>query len=182
MTEQLSIVSSCEAAGAIFSPDRIYRYTLWRRWSGSGDVCWIMCNPSTADEVELDPTIRRCYRFSERWGYGGIRVVNIFALRSTDPSVLYSADDPIGPDNDRNVIAEAMDSAFVVAAWGIHGGLSGRGALVASLLWDQNVNLHALGFTVSGEPRHPLYLPSYLKPVGWSRPDLPRTRSPASGR
>jgi hypothetical protein len=42
--------------GAVFSPDRVYRYVLTRRWDG-GDgtvVNFIGLNPSTADEQVND--------------------------------------------------------------------------------------------------------------------------------
>jgi hypothetical protein len=145
------------SAGATFSHDRIYRYSLWRTWDlQKGRVLWIMLNPSTADEVELDPTVRRCIGFAKAWGYGGIEVCNIFALRSTDPKVLYSHPDPVGPDND-DAITNSADAARVVAAWGVHGALRGRGAELAKM-FDGVVNLECLGVTKDRHPKHPLYV------------------------
>jgi hypothetical protein len=44
----------------IFSPCRAYRYALWREWiGGDGYVMFIGLNPSTADETNDDPMIRR---------------------------------------------------------------------------------------------------------------------------
>jgi len=52
------------AAGATFDPSKVYRYHLWRDWTPPPDaprrLCWIMLNPSTADDWTDDPTIRRC--------------------------------------------------------------------------------------------------------------------------
>jgi hypothetical protein len=43
--------------GATFSPDRAYRYKLWRTWDQSlPTLAFVMLNPSTADEEQLDPT------------------------------------------------------------------------------------------------------------------------------
>ena len=46
-----------------FSPDRRYRYALWRHWGATEVPRYLMVvglNPSTADETKDDPTIRRC--------------------------------------------------------------------------------------------------------------------------
>ena len=48
---------------AHFSKNRIYRYALWRTWDESKPkVLFVGLNPSTADEIQDDPTIRRCIR------------------------------------------------------------------------------------------------------------------------
>lgn len=60
----------------------------------------VMLNPSTADATHDDPTIRRCIGFAKTARAEGLRVVNFFALRSTDPDALANADDPVGPMND----------------------------------------------------------------------------------
>ena len=61
---------------------------------------FIGLNPSTADEIQDDPTIRRCIRYAKDWNYGGYIMGNIFAYRSTDPKKLLHIDDPIGRKND----------------------------------------------------------------------------------
>lgn len=46
---------------AYFSKDRVYRYDLWRQWDASrGYAMFVGLNPSTADEDNDDPTVRRC--------------------------------------------------------------------------------------------------------------------------
>ena len=53
---------------AFFSKDRLYRYALWRIWDNElPKVLFIGLNPSTADEVKDDPTIRRCIRYALDW-------------------------------------------------------------------------------------------------------------------
>lgn len=151
------MVTLFEDAGASFSPDRRYRYRLWRR-AGGRTCLWVMLNPSTADEVVLDPTIRRCKAFGEGWGYHSLEVVNLFALRSTDPAQLYREADPVGPDNDVAIRAAVAEADRVVLAWGAHGGLHGRSEQVRQLILPLAREVIALGFTRSNEPRHPLYL------------------------
>src|SRR3954467_13679199 len=112
---------------ANFSPCRTWRYELGRRWDYSRPLAmFIGLNPSTADEIEDDPTIRRCVGFAKSWGAGGLLMANIFGLRSTDPNVLYRVSDPmavIGEDNDRFLLAMSAQAEWVVAAWGVHGEL-----------------------------------------------------------
>jgi hypothetical protein len=123
-----------------------------------------MLNPSTATEHDDDPTIRRCIDFAKRWGYGGLEVGNLFALRSTDPAILRYFGDPIGPKNDEVLIGICHRAAFVVAAWGVHGKLRGRGGQVLRLLGNHKA-IHSLGLTEEGQPRHPLYVPAVTEPV-----------------
>lgn len=155
----------------VFSPDRIYRYSLERVLLPFGQeknrVTFVMLNPSTADENEDDPTIRRCLGFARNWGYVRLRVVNIFALRSTDPKALYKHADPIGPDNLDHISEAAANSEMVVCAWGVHGALMGQGKAVKQWLWDWNNVPMTLGETKDGHPKHPLYLPSDVTPGCW---------------
>jgi hypothetical protein len=151
--------------GAQFSRDRRYRYRLWRRWDPNRpQIAFCMLNPSTADEHVDDPTIRRCIGFARDWGYGGVEIVNIFALRATNPRELRRAHDPIGRANNAHVIEVAQHSAAVVIAWGVHGALLARGAAAFRLL-SPRARLLALGWTRAGEPRHPLYLRRDVRPI-----------------
>ena len=147
---------------AELSTDQTYRYQLGRFWSGLGAVAtFIMLNPSTADAHVDDPTIRRCIGFAKSWGCGGLRVVNLYALRSTDPRNLWTHPDPVGPDNDICLGATAMQTsgsgAPLVAAWGAHA-KADRVKQVLEILQGQR--LQCLGVTKSGAPRHPLYIAS----------------------
>jgi hypothetical protein len=144
--------------GATFSADGRYRYRLWRSWDASRPrVAFVMLNPSTAGARRDDPTIRRCQGFARSWGFGGIEVVNLFALRATDPRLLRLADDPVGRENDRHLRSALTRSSLVVLAWGAHGSLRERAAAVRGLISRRRPR--CLGLTRSGEPRHPLYLP-----------------------
>jgi len=155
-------------AGATFDPARVYRYHLWRHWAPGPRVLWVMLNPSTADEHVLDPTLRRCEGFTRAWGYNGFEVVNLFALRSTDPSALRHPErDPVGAANDAAIVAAAQDHQIdrIVCGWGRHGRLLGRDHVVRHLL--RGYVLHALGRNADGSPVHPLYQPSHRLPVAF---------------
>jgi hypothetical protein len=156
-------------SGATFSPCRRWRYLLWRRWDASRPVAnFLMLNPSTADEVKLDPTCARARDYAERWGYGALVVTNIFAFRNTDPIGMKAAADPVGPGNDAAIVRAARDAAIVVCAWGNHGAFRGRSGEVLEKLTANAIPLHALRVNANGEPAHPLYLPGKLKPISWA--------------
>jgi hypothetical protein len=153
---------------AVFSEDRAYRYQLSRTWGDeSRPVVWIMLNPSTADAMADDPTVRRCAGFAKAWGFASLRVVNLFALRSTDPRGLACAD-PVGPANDGFILLAAQAGALVIAAWGTHGHLRGRGAQVTRMLGEADISLDCLGVTKDGHPRHPLYVRADAELVPYS--------------
>ena len=158
---------------AILSACGTYRYTLTREWkagdlygcSGSGKrLTVVMLNPSTADSERNDPTIRRVIDFAWSGLFGSILVVNLFAMRATDPHDLEDAADPVGPDNDQHLRA-ALTAAVeadlpVLAAWGAHAGKKWLAidradkvlAMVPGVRWV------CLGTTKHGSPRHPLYV------------------------
>jgi hypothetical protein len=145
-------------AAAVFSPSRAYRYQLSRTWGTASSLTWIMLNPSTADALTDDPTIRRCTGFAKAWGYGGLTVVNLFALRATDPRELTVHARPVGNDNDWFIRDAVHHFALPVAAWGAHPMARARGAEVAAMLDAAGIRLTCLGTTKAGHPRHPLYV------------------------
>jgi hypothetical protein len=155
-------------SGATFSSCRRWRYLLWRCWDASRPVAnFLMLNPSTADEVKLDPTCSRARDYAERWGYGALIVTNVFAFRNTDPVRMKAAADPVGPGNDAAIARAAKESAIVVCAWGNHGAHRGRSKNVVEILQEEKTKLHVLRLNANGEPAHPLYLPGKLKPKTW---------------
>jgi hypothetical protein len=136
-----------------------YRYRLSRVWDEGGPrLCFVLLNPSTADAGRLDPTLRRCLGFGRRLGAGAIEVVNLFALRSTDPAGLSLAPDPVGPGNDEAILAAAHAAHSIVCGWGARGALLGRDRAVLALLGAEGLEVRCLGRTASGQPSHPLYL------------------------
>lgn len=148
---------------AIFSKCGTYRYTLTRRISQPirwvRPALFIMLNPSTADEIKDDPTIRRCISFAKREGCTGLTVVNLFALRATNPKELLKHEDPIGPENDKIIqdMLRLHRIGIVVAAWGAHPLAHERGKKVMKMF---DGNILCLGTTKDGSPRHPLYVKS----------------------
>ena len=152
---------------AALSPCEKYRYALSRLWDMSQQrVVFIGLNPSTADAIEDDPTIRRCVRYAFDWGYGGVYMLNLFAYRATNPKDMMAAEDPVGPRNDKFLLeyTSGIHEGNVVAAWGTDGAFLGRDKAVKKLISP----LHCLSITKDGHPGHPLYLKKDLKPVLYS--------------
>lgn len=145
---------------AHISPCGQYRYELTRSWADGPLLTFVMLNPSTADADKDDPTIRRCVGFAKRDGFAGLRVVNLFAFRATQPADMHVAGDPIGPDNEAHLIDLFSAGGTFVAAWGAGGQFKGRAYDVRRLAAMLGVEMQCLGTTKDGYPRHPLYVRS----------------------
>lgn len=157
----------CDGAG--FSSDRKHRYWLSRRiaqtdrWNHA--FLWLMLNPSTADETNLDPTLRRCMAFTKAWGGTQMLVGNIFSIVSSDPKVLLTDPNPVGPLCDENLRAMAQWCCWrVVVGWGAFTAAKKRADEVVRMLTPEcKWSLHCLGKNLDGSPKHPLYLASDTK-------------------
>jgi hypothetical protein len=153
----------CSASsGAYFSPDSEYRYALWRIWESQGhssNVMFVGLNPSTADEIENDATIRKCIGFAKRWGYGGIYMLNLYAFVSTDPRVMVHSPEPIGPGNDESFGYYRSHVGLIVAAWGNievrYRPRIGWQSRIKAVLELISRPVYCLGKTQDGSPRHP---------------------------
>jgi len=161
------------ASLAVYSSCERYRYVLTRIWdSCAARAVFVMLNPSTATELQNDPTVERCERRARALGFGAFRVVNIFAFRATDPRVMQAQDDPVGPDNDM-AISQSAEWACpgrggrIICAWGSHGAHLNRGWQVECLLRTTGLPLWHLGVTKAGHPRHPLYIGYACQPEHW---------------
>lgn len=163
----------------IFSPCRKYRYTLWRYWPDMfiGEtssetqahryVQFIGLNPSTADETQDDPTIRRCIGFAKAWGYGAICMTNLFAFRATQPEDMKRAQNPAGEENKHFLLQCAAEAGLIVAAWGKDGAYGAQDLTVQQWLTKAGFKLHYLKLNLDGSPRHPLYISAATEPTLW---------------
>ena len=133
----------------------------------------ILKNPSTASAERSDPTVGKVEAWARKNGFGRIRYVNLFALRSPYPEELnaHSYRVMVGRENDA-WIEKSLDGADVVlAAWGNPNGVDSekydkRIAEVSRLL--KGVRVRALGPpTRLGHPRHGLMWNGALKPREW---------------
>lgn len=152
-------------------PLATYRYELRRTWDASKrPLVVIACNPSIAGSLRDDPTCRLLYARADRMGCGGVRLLNVFALRSTDPRALKEAlsqgRNPVGPENDeaiRCALEEHREDRLLLA-WGGDATLLDRGRVIADLALRIHGRPECLGVTATGEPRHPLRIPNAMEP------------------
>ncbi len=157
---------------ARFSEDFKYRYYLSRNWLGGNNkmLCFVMLNPSTADEKENDPTVHRCEQRARRGGYSGVAVLNLFALRSTDPQRLKSDPEPTGDWPNTKHLIDCLELAkknemHIICGWGTHGTLGDQDKYFLAWFDHCNIEPMCLGITKDGHPRHPLYLPYESVPI-----------------
>lgn len=177
---RLDCVTSGDATRwAVLSRDGRYRYLLARMWDDYlSELPWFergvqrplmifcMLNPSTADGLDDDPTIRKCVGFARRNGCGGILVVNLFAWRETHPKLLPRGPELVGPHNEE-FIQIALGNplmAIGVAAWGRLSTRLHRASAPMRVGAQCARRLQCFGKTKHGHPRHPL-MTAYATPL-----------------
>ena len=153
---------------AIYSDCEKYRYSLTRIWDEEAKkLHFVMLNPSTATEIQNDPTVERCERRARTLNFGAFRVTNIFAWRETDPKKMKCATEPIGLLNDEAIIRGCNWGDCTIAAWGNHGIYLNRGFDVMELLGKCDKPIFHLGISKTGQPKHPLYISYEILPKIW---------------
>lgn len=160
-------------ASALFSDDKLYRYELLWRWSPAPVQLGWFLNPSTADQHTLDSTLIRFRNRAIQAGRGGIQVINLFALRATNPDVMKEHPEPLGPENDAVIRRVLWDSKAaqlpVIVGWGVDGKHRDRQDEALAIAADVGVDLYCFGETAKGYPAHPLFLSYAKKPRLWWR-------------
>ena len=150
----------------------VYRYSLHRQWDATKqDLLWVMLNPSSATDKTNDPTMRRCMDFAIDNGYGSMTVVNLFALRSTDPSFLTHKKSGLGvaelvgnPQTDLKIEQYVRGCGGLCIAWGRLSTTLLRqraSSVMENLLRLQGTlgfEILCLGQNLEGQPKHPLYI------------------------
>ena len=146
---------------AAFSDCGRYRYLLERRWA-DGPICvFVGLNPSTATAGSDDATVRKCIALARSWGFSGLTMANLFAVRCRYPQILSTHQDPVGPENDRFLLTAIEQAHTVVAMWGNHGLKSyGQSARRDQYILSLRDDWQCAGITKHGAPRHPLYVAS----------------------
>ena len=157
---------------ARFGDSKKYRYALGREIAGfykhKCTIAFVGLNPSTADEKKNDPTVRRCIGYAKEWNYQKLIILNIFAFRSTSPTMLYKCSDPIGPYNNISIMGYCREADRIILCWGNHGLHRYRGDQVLTMLQmdpQTQDKLYALGFTGKKQPRLPYKFPNDLNPI-----------------
>jgi len=154
-----------------FSPDRKHRYSLVHRWNplfGDRLILWIGLNPSTADEAQLDPTLTRIRSFSQREGFDGFWMANLFGLCTPYPKKMMAAPDHVGPGNDAAFLESTDRCEKIVATWGLCVEFQARADVVVKRFAGREP--WCLGSTQDGHPHHPLYVAATQPLIRWTPP------------
>ena len=77
-------------------------------------------------------------------------------------------DDPTGDLNLNYLLKGIREADLVVCAWGVHGAFRNQGSFIRTLISNPQHDLHVLGLTKEGHPKHPLYLRKDLRPQLWT--------------
>jgi hypothetical protein len=160
---------------ARFSENGAHRLELGRDWTAAGEtprtVNFIMLNPSTADGVRDDATIRKCIGFARRWGFTAIAVTNLIPIVSTDPWRLPRFNG-IDRDNAAAVSRWMRESDKTVVAWGDPPAGIKRLVAFSEHLYHlfalaPGKVLYCIDTTVKGKPLHPSRAAYTHAPVVW---------------
>jgi hypothetical protein len=161
-------------AGAEFSDDFKHRYILWRQWNDvkNPKICiFVMLNPSTARGIGDDPTVLQCVAMAKLWGFDRLEIVNLFSFRATDLTDLYDKkiEELVTSWTWHFIQKSARSAQCVVCAWGNHGSYLGQNQKVLDMLFlhMRPERIHILGLTMTGQPRHPLFVKRSTQPSVW---------------
>ena len=178
--DPIQVPDISEQRGAWISEDGVYRRDLYRIWDERLPLLlWVGLNPSTADALKDDATIRKERGFTKKlwlndsW-FGGFAKVNLFDFRATDSDELRGWRNEAGKNvsarNDFAISKWCYDVRVtaIMVAWGsLHTELEWRLPAVQAILRASAKPTYCLGRTKSGQPRHPVRLPYATKVEVW---------------
>jgi len=154
--------------GAILSKSGKYRYQLWRIWNPDKPLClFIGLNPSTADSFDDDPTVKRLIYFAKKYGYGGFYIGNLYALRTSKPSVLFKSKKKIGKYNDEHLLEMYIKTKHIIIMWGSKKGIEKRVEAFFHM-FKSTFLFYCFGHCKDGNPTHPLFLPKNTKLIKYN--------------
>lgn len=179
-----------KTAHAVLSECRRYRYVLYRSLDGLAwdaeeradssarkTVCFVMLNPSVANEDDNDPTIEKLIKYGARWGFQRLSVVNVYALIETDSKVLRQALGKnaasliIGDHNYAFLETELGNADQIVCGWGNEGAY--RNDAIHDLLAEIGKPAFCFKRNRNGTPVHPLYQRDDAVLVSYTREPTP---------
>ena len=81
----------------LISANKLYRWSLSYKISQSTkEIIFIGLNPSLSDEFFLDNTTKKIIKISKNNNYGKVKLINLFALISSNPERLFNHKNPVG--------------------------------------------------------------------------------------
>ncbi|OQX00364.1 MAG: hypothetical protein BWK80_62025 [Desulfobacteraceae bacterium IS3] len=149
--------------------DNSLRFLLGTEGMRMLGICGI--NPSTADDQQFDMTISKVLKFTQRWGYHGFVMFNLYPLRATCPKNLpMMRDKSVVQENITHIIQifSRIQKPTIWAAWG--NTIEQRNYFSACL--QEIVNalriykpqwMYGGELTIKKHPKHPSRLPYHSK-------------------
>lgn len=140
----------------------LHRLILTREWGTCQRlaVC-IGLNPSIADHVSDDPTIKAMYGHCDAWDRERLVMINLFTLVATEPKDMLKHHEPEVAGHSevwQTLFEKPEPKLLVVAAWGAHGVLNDQDKKAMAWLNYWNIKPACLGTNANGTPKHPLYI------------------------
>jgi hypothetical protein len=147
---------------AVFSPCGKHRLGLYRAWDWELPSAMVIgLNPSTANDLDDDPTIGFIRRVLDNNGYGSFYMLNLFTMITPHPKKLILDKDLA------KVVSSWRETAAlckdVIFAWGKFP-TYGRHLLAIEEFGDKAL---CFGRNKNGSPRHGMYLKPMTKLTPW---------------
>jgi len=160
--------SSC-----LISSNKIYRWSLSYEISKSKkEIIFIGLNPSLSDEVFLDNTTKKIIKISKNNNYGKLKLINLFALISSNPKELLDHKNPIGYLNNKYIYKNLKywsenKNCDLWLGWGNKGNFLNRNKKISKNImkyysikknnFDKPLGPLLIKKTIKNNPIHPLY-------------------------
>lgn len=122
INEVQQVIKNGTTEKRIYLGNTTERYLLGEKVGENPLICFGI-NPSTASDIDDDPTICKIRKISEENGCDGWIMLNIYPQRATNPKELHKEDEFVYQLADQNneVISKVLEmfpEALILAAWG----------------------------------------------------------------
>ena len=157
----------------LISANKIYRWSLSYKISKSKkEIIFIGLNPSLSDTVFLDNTTKKIIKISKNNNYGKVKLINLFALISSNPARLFNHKNPVGYLNNNHIFKNLKHwsenkNCDLWLGWGNKGKFLNRNKRILKKIMQYN-SIRKNNFdnplgpllikkTIKDNPIHPLY-------------------------
>ena len=159
----------------LLSADKLYRWSICYKISKSiKEIIFIGLNPSLSDSVFVDNTTQKIIKISKKYNYGQVKLINLFALISSDPEKLFSHKNPVGYLNNSYIYKNLKywsenENCDLWLGWGNKGNFLDRDTKISKKImkfysikktnFENPLGPLFIKKTIKDNPIHPLYCP-----------------------
>ena len=157
----------------LISANKVYRWSLSFEISKSTkEIIFIGLNPSLSDSFILDSTTKKIIKISKNHNYGKVKLINLFALISSNPNKLFNHKNPVGYLNNNHIYKNLKkwsenENCDLWLGWGNKGNFLNRNKKISKKImkfysikknnFDKPLGPLFIKKTINGNPIHPLY-------------------------